>query len=273
MSELKTEGRVRFLGISNHGTFWTGDPEESMEKILLAAAEDGRFDVMLFVYNFLAKENGEKVLKVCSKKNIGTTLMKTNPVADYLYFQYEVEKYKKEGKEVPKFYSKLFDRYEKLVEESQGFVKKHNLKNPDNIRDAAIRYSLNNPFVNSVCTTFVNFDDVEGYLKLSGSRFSLQDKRKLAAYREGCSVFYCRHACGMCEASCPHHVPVNTVMRYNHYFVSQHREKHAMQKYSGLPTAKADRCSNCDGLCEAACPFNVPIHALLIEAHNRLSFT
>jgi len=271
MSELKTEGRVRFVGISNHGTFWTNEPAESMEKILLAAAEDGRFDVMLLVYNFLAKENGAKVLKACADKNIGTTLMKTNPVADYLYFKYEVDKYKKEGKEVPKFYNRLFRRYEKLVEESQYFVKKFNLENPNEIRDAAIRYSLDNPFVNSVCATFVNFEDVEDFLKLSGSRFSPQDKKTLAAYKKGCSIFYCRHACCLCESSCPHRVPVNTIMRYNHYFVAQHREKRAMLKYSELPTAKADRCLNCEGPCEAACPFNVPIHALLINAHNRLT--
>jgi predicted aldo/keto reductase-like oxidoreductase len=272
MSELKAEGRVRFVGISNHGTFWTNDPEESMEKILLAAVDDGRFDVMLFVYNFLAKENGGKILKACAEKNIGTTLMKTNPVADYLYFKHEVDQYKKEGKEVPEFYSRLFPRYEKLVEESQSFIKKYKLENPSEIRDAAIRYSLNNPFVNSVCITFVNFEDVEAFLKLSGSRFSPQDKKIIAAYREGCSIFYCRHACGLCESHCPYHVPVNTIMRYNHYFVAQHREKHAMLKYSMLPTSKADRCRDCEGLCEAACPFAVPIHPLLISAHNRLTF-
>jgi predicted aldo/keto reductase-like oxidoreductase len=272
MSELKAEGRVRFVGISNHGTFWTYDPAESMEKILLAAAEDGRFDVMLLVYNFLAKENGEKVLKICAEKNIGTTLMKTNPVADYLYIQYEVDKYKSEGKEVPEFYNRLFPRYEKWVEESQGFVKKYNLKNTHEIREAAIRYTLNNPQVNTVCTTFINFEDVEGFLKLSGSRFTPQDKKTLTAYAQACGSFYCRHACGLCESSCPHHVPMNTIMRYNHYFVAQHREKHAMRKYSGLLTAKADRCLYCEGQCEAACPFNVPIHALLINAHNRLTF-
>jgi predicted aldo/keto reductase-like oxidoreductase len=271
MSELKTEGRVRFVGISNHGTFWTNDPEESMEKILLAAAEDGRFDVMLLVYNFLAKENGEKVLKACAEKNIGTTLMKTNPVADYLYFKSEVEQLEKQGKDTPGYLKRLLPRYEQLVEEAQGFVKKYNLENPNEIRDAAIRYSLNNPHVHSVCATCNNFEEAEAFLKLSASRFTPQDERKLAAYTQGCGIFYCRHACGLCESSCPHHVPVNTIMRYNHYFVAQHREKHAMQKYFGLPTAKADLCLNCEGQCEAACPFNVPIHALLLNAHKRLT--
>ncbi|MGB6341077.1 MAG: aldo/keto reductase [Candidatus Aminicenantaceae bacterium] len=273
MSELKIEGRVRFVGISNHGTHWgILPPEESMEKILLAAAEDGRFDVMLLVYNYLAKENGEKVLKVCAEKNIGTTLMKTNPVADYLFFKSEVEQLEKEGKDIPGYLKRVLLRYEKLVEEAQGFIKKHNLKDTHEIKDAAIRYALNNPHVHTVCATCNNFEEAEAFLKLSGGRFTPQDKKTLTAYAQGCGIFYCRHACGLCEPSCPHHVPVNSIMRYNHYFVAQHREKHAMQKYSGLPTAKADLCLNCEGQCEAACPFNVPIHALLINAHKRLTF-
>jgi len=272
MSELETQERVRFVGISNHGTHWgILQPEESMEKILLAAAEDGRFDVMLLVYNYLAKENGEKVLEVCAEKNIGATLMKTNPVADYLFFKSEVEQLEKEGKDIPRYLKRVLLRYEQLVEEAQGFIKVHNLKDTHEIRDASIRYVLNNPHVHTVCTTCNNFEEAEAFLKLSGGRFTPQDKKTLTAYAQGCGIFYCRHACGLCESSCPHHVPVNSIMRYNHYFVAQHREKHAMQKYSGLPTAKADLCLNCEGQCEAACPFNVPIHALLINAHKRLT--
>src|SRR4030042_2103824 len=41
MQELKAEGRVRFLGVSHHGSFWFRDPEETMDRILLAAVEDG----------------------------------------------------------------------------------------------------------------------------------------------------------------------------------------------------------------------------------------
>jgi predicted aldo/keto reductase-like oxidoreductase len=272
MSELKTEGRVRFVGISNHGTYWGSlQPEESMEKILLAAAEDGRFDVMLLVYNFLAKENGEKVLEVCAEKNIGTTLMKTNPVADYLYFQNEVERLIKEGKDTPAYLKRVISRYELLVEEAQVYIKENNLKNNDEIRKAAVRYALDNPHVHTVCATCNTFEDAEAFIKLSGGRFSQKDKEILIAYEQGCGNFYCRHACGLCEASCPFHVPVNSIMRYNHYFVAQHREKHAMQKYSELPAAKADRCLSCEGHCEAGCPFKVPIHALLINAHGRLT--
>jgi len=54
VERLKAEGRVRFGGISCHGP--RGDEGDSLEKILVTAAEDGRFDLMLFTYNFLNKE-------------------------------------------------------------------------------------------------------------------------------------------------------------------------------------------------------------------------
>jgi ferredoxin len=138
------------------------------------------------------------------------------------------------------------------------------------MRDAAIRFCLSNPDVNAVCCSFRNFDDLGVYLPLSGTRLTDMEKEKLAAYKEGCAPLYCRHACGLCEPSCPHHVRVNTIMRYNHYFDAQGKEKYAMKKYAQL-SAKADLCRNCKGFCESACPHDVPIHALLNMAHHNLS--
>lgn len=54
--ELRAEGKVRFSGLSNHGAdnSLSGRLEEPMEDVVLAAAEDGRFDIVLCVFNFLA---------------------------------------------------------------------------------------------------------------------------------------------------------------------------------------------------------------------------
>ena len=271
MTQLKSEGKVRYVGLSNHGSNWADDPKESMEKILLAAASDGRFDVMLLAYNFMAREMGEKVLKACAEKNIGTTLMKTNPVGLYHEIKNTVDGMQKEGKDVSEFYTKLLARLKAKSAKAENFMKQYNLINPKDIRDATVRFVLNNPHVNTVCFTYNTFDDVESYIKLSGSRYSELDERKLVAYTKGCDNLYCRHACGLCEPHCPYKVQINTIMRYNHYFEAQGREKHAMSHYAQLPTAKADRCHNCEGFCEAACPFNIPIQGLLILAHRKLT--
>lgn len=270
MSQLKKEGRIRFVGVSNHGSFWFKEPKETMDKVLVAAAEDGRFDVFLLAYNFLQMDMGERVLEVCRQKNIGTALMKTNPVGIYYGLKERVEALQKEGKEVHKLYLEGLERYKQKATKAERFIKKYNLKNPDEIRDAAIRFVLDNSNVNTVCCSPKNFNQMERFINLSGTSLTQMEKNKLAAYRQGCGQLYCRHACGLCQPSCPHQVPVNTIMRYNHYFEAQGREKYALAKYASLPGPKADLCSNCQGFCETACPYGVPIQGMLIIAHQRL---
>ena len=76
IEKLKAEGRVKHAGLSCHGPRGEGD---SMQTVLTAAAEDGRFDLMLMAYNFMNAEDAEQVLAVCKEKNIGTVAMKTSP--------------------------------------------------------------------------------------------------------------------------------------------------------------------------------------------------
>ncbi len=270
MRQLKAEGRVRYVGLSNHGGQWLNDPEETMEKVHMTAVEDGRFDVVLLAYNFIAREQGERVLRACAEKKIGTTLMKTNPVGLYVYFKQEAEDLKREGKEVPAYVNKAVERMKVKVDQAEGFLKEHKLTTPDEIRDAAIRFVLSNRDVNTACITYNTFDDVKGHLRLSGTAFSSQEMALLDSYARSCGSLYCRHACGICEAECPHHVPVNTILRYQHYFAAQGREKHAMRKYAALTTPKADLCFDCEGFCESACPYGVPAQGLLALAHKRL---
>ncbi len=270
MTELKAEGRVKHCGLSNHGSQYK-DKVDPTEKVIGAAVEDGRFDVILMVYNFIQKDSGETLLKMCREKNIGTTLMKTNPVGGYTMIKESMEALEKEGKDIPPVYKMILPRFKLKADQAQEFIKKYNLQNNSQIREAAIRFVLSNQDMNAVCISFRNFDDVENHIKLSGMRMTGEDKAMLAAYREGCGPFYCRHACGKCEPRCPYGVPVNTIMRYNHYFGAQGREKYAMLEYAKLNTAKADLCQDCKGHCESACPYGVPIHGLLLLAHQRLT--
>jgi predicted aldo/keto reductase-like oxidoreductase len=242
-----------------------------MEQVATAAAEDGRFDVMLFVYNYLQREQGERILKVCREKNVGTTLMKTNPILNYLEFQEIAEKEKAAGREVPDQLKNILPRLKERADAAEAFKKEHDLTDFDQVRDAAVRFVLSNPNVNTACLTIKNFKDLEFYTALSGARFGSVEERALEIYRQSMGQFYCRHACGVCESQCPHQVPVNTIMRYDLYFKGQGREKTAMQNYASLPTSKADKCRNCDGHCERACPFGVPVQGLLALAHDTLT--
>lgn len=270
IKDLKAEGKVRFSGLSNHGSQW-GDVPETMEKVHLAAAEDGRFDVALLVYNFIQHEMGENILKAYKKKNVGATLMKTNPVLNYMERKVEIDKAEEEGRDIPPRAKALVDRLKARADQAEGFKNKYNLTNFNEIRDAAIKFVLDNPDVNSACPTILNYSDLEAYVSLSGSKFDLKSRNTLAAYKATYSEFYCRHACGECEPQCPYGVPVNTIMRYNHYFMGQGKEKAAMLEYASLPTNKADVCSKCEGHCEKACPYGVRVQGLLMLAHQRLT--
>jgi len=271
--QLKREGKIRFTGVSHHGSQWVlEEPKESMETILLKAAEDGRFDVMLLAYNFLKEDQSERVLEVCAREKVGTTLMKTNPVRSYNMLQEWLKRARtSRGKELTEEDRKNLARFEKKVEKAQEFIKRHNLKSDQEIRDAALKFCLSNLHVNTVCLTVMNFEQARDYLRLSGSRLESKDIALLAAYKNDCGSLYCRHACGLCEPSCPYQVPVNTIMRYDHYFVSQGREKHAISKYAAL-RSQAKFCQSCAGHCEPACPYGLPVRALLSAAHQTLTF-
>ena len=271
MKQLKSEGKIRFVGASHHGSFWYKSPDVSMDKILLAAVADGRFDVFLLAYNFLQMDGGEKVLQACQEKNIGAVIMKSTPVAKYYKIKASVEKMKEQGKEVNPFYKEGLERYEKMMAQAEGFLEKYDLKDPAEIKDAAIRFVLDNPKVSAVCCSLQTYEEAERALKLSGSTLSDMDKARLAQYEKAAGQLYCRHACGLCEPDCPHGVPVNTIMRYHHYFATQGREKEAMLNYDRIPGANASVCAGCPGHCESVCPHNIPIQGMLLLAHNQLT--
>ena len=270
VADLKKEGKVRFIGAASHGSRSPGQGEP-METVLLGAIDDGRFDLVLLVYNFIQREAGEQILEAAANKNIATTIMKSNPLGRYFEMQEKIEKMKKAGEPIDEKTQKFIAQMEETAKKAESFIQKNNLKNPAEIKAAALKFVLSNPHVHTLNLAFNNFDDIRNNLILSGSGLRKKDENILAAYKAVCGGLYCRHACGICESSCPHHVPVNTIMRYSHYFEAQGSEKIAMEKYARLEAPKADHCRNCAGWCESSCPYGVPIQGLLNIAHAQLT--
>jgi predicted aldo/keto reductase-like oxidoreductase len=272
--ELKAEGKVRFTGLSNHGTEHklAGPIKDEMDKVILTAANDGRFDVVLFTYNFIQKEMGDRILKACKNINMGTTLMKTNPEKFYQDMQDILERNRERGRKIGEQFFEIMEEYKTLIDKGEGFMKKYGITGAEKARDAAIKFCLSNPDVHSVCPTMNSFEELETFVALSGTRLDPEGKAMLADYESGLGQYYCRHACGQCEGSCPQGVPVNTIMRYFHYFAAQGREKFAMEKYHALPGNSADTCSNCgESYCEKTCPYRVPVQGLLVLAHQAMT--
>ncbi len=270
VAELKKAGKVRFSGAGTHGSRTPGQGEP-MDQVLLAAVEDGRFDVMLVVYNFLQKEPGDKVLEAASKKDLGLTIMKSNPLGRYYSTMDRIEQLKKDGQPIDERLQKSMEQMAETAKQAEAFIQKNGLKTAAEIKAAALKFVLSDTRVHTLNLAFNTFDDVQNLLALSGQSLGGKDRVLLASYENDCGSLYCRHACGVCEAACPNGVPVNSIMRFNHYFEAQGSEKHAMAEYAALETARADACRTCPGPCEAACPHGVPVRALLCMAHGQLT--
>lgn len=281
-AKLKADSRLRFVGVSNHGS--RSEEEESMDGVLVAAAEDGRFDLMLIAYNFMNREKGDKVLAACKKNNVGTTAMKTAPGSvkmDALdpdnpserwakYIARQVEAGEKR-EDVVKDIQDYIAESEKAFAEAKPFMEKHGITDREGLRMAGVQWVLSNPEMQTTCMGFRDFDSIDRFLPLSGTTMARAQMDALDQYRVAASSLYCRHACADCAGVCPAAVPVSTVMRYAYYFTEQGREKHAMIKYAGLGFGDALPCDTCKGLCTGACPHGVNIKANVLTAHNLLT--
>jgi predicted aldo/keto reductase-like oxidoreductase len=277
--QLMQEGRLKHRGISCHGSYFPGNPEDTMQNILLCAIEDGRFDLLLVVYNYLYPDEGGIILKEAKKRNIGTTVMKSNPVKMYQFMKSYVDNLPEE-EEIPEHWQKTYKEFEQHTKDAYAYLEANGITSSDEkLRDVAIRFALDNQDNDCTLSMFENFDDLEVHLGLSGSKLSADDRRNLDVYRTALSQLYCRHGCTVCESACPNKFPINTIMRYNYYFSVKRREKEAMAKYARLAADSRfkpgipDVCGNCPGYCQKACPYAVSIQPLLAIAHNTLSFS
>jgi predicted aldo/keto reductase-like oxidoreductase len=271
-SKLRDAKLVRFSGISCHGSNYVINPKDTMADIISAAVESDRYDLMMFVHNYVQNEMGEKILKVCEQKGVGTLLMKTDPFGGYfLRFIKEVNDSKLKNDSISQDVKIVYDKMIKKQNEAQPFLKKYGYLEDASYKKAALSFVLNNPLVHSALISFKNFDDVNEYVNLSGSRLDNENTALIDSLVRYFGFSYCRHACGKCEKNCPNNVPINTIMRYNHYFMAQAMKEYSIKNYNELPGAKADKCIACEGLCEKACPYNVMIQSLLTIAHCNLT--
>ena len=272
MKQLKAEGRIRFTGVSCHGAAHLADPEESIDKVLLAAVDDGRFDVFLMTYNFMNAPQAEIVLDACEKKGIGTAIMKSNPVVIYNILDGYIKKMEEKGDTIPEYYAVFHDKYLKQNEYAKEYFSTYDIKNNDELSKAAQLFVLSNVKAHTTCFDCRNLEDVDWILKLSGKKLDSLHTDLLDHYRENFGYLNCRIGCNLCEKSCPHKMPINTIMRYNYYFQKKGDQKHAMELYSKLNSPKPELCKSCPGYCENACPYGVAAKGLLAMAHDNLGF-
>jgi len=284
--KLKADGKLKHAGISSHGP--RGEEPDAMDTVLIKAAESGHFDVMLLSYGFVNAEEGERVLKVCKEKNIGTTIMKSAtglmemPVLDvenpsemiqgwFEYLEGMGNTREQAIERITKYLEREGPRFEESLKLSKPFIEKHGIKSQDELDMKSLQWVLRNPDAHTICPSTPTFDALDKVLTLSGTELSAAGAQFLDEYARAYEAYNCSFSCTECAGACPHKVPVSTIMRYAYYYRKQGREKHAMRKYARLGTQNAAVCLDCDAPCVGACPYGVQAQARLFEAHGLLT--
>jgi len=264
--KLKKEGKIRFRGLSCHGTFWWQEPGGTLEEILMAAIDDGRYDVLFFPYNFLEPEMGERIIKACKTMNIGTMIMKSNPISVFE----DYENILKRGDKLGILEQSDYEKKRLQMNKARDFFRKYQLTDMEKLKDGAYQFILNNKDVSTICCRFRNFNDIEKYVRLSGTTLDNLTAELLSDFKDCLGFLNCRIGCNYCENSCPNHLPVNTIMRYYYYSQALKEKVTASKYYREIESLKVGACKRCNGPCEKACPHNIAIRELLADADRIL---
>lgn len=268
--QLKRENKARYCGIACHGHYWLDETRETMEQICQTAIDDGRIDIILLVYNFMQYDEGERILRACHNKGIGTLVMKGDPIPRYRSALNLLDGMF--GGAMPDGTpTRITDKFKKEIMDFEKFLETRGIADENEIHDSAVKFVLNNPYVNSYLYGFGSYELIDRIVPLSGQEFTTRDSELLSSYEKNCGSMYCRHACGICEPACPHKIPVNDLLRYRHYNVGNGDEAYALRQYNGSDGPKADKCFDCEGFCEKACPYGVYARSMLIDAHCGLN--
>jgi aryl-alcohol dehydrogenase-like predicted oxidoreductase len=216
MDQLKAEGRVKSVGVSCHGSAWYLPPEEDLETVLMAAVNDGRFDVFLMTYNFVNREEAERVLRACAGKKIGTAIMKSNPMITFKAIEGYVNRFREEGQPVN---DTLLAWHDRLLDKSnlaKDFFSPYGIVDDEQLVDAAIQFVISNPDAHSVCLPFKNLAELERWSLLSGRSLSEEQASLLDFYLDKFGELNCHLGCRECAAACPHNVLARPMLSMAH---------------------------------------------------------
>jgi predicted aldo/keto reductase-like oxidoreductase len=147
------------------------------------------------------------------------------------------------------------------------------LKEGGTIRQAVLKWMLAQPNIHTVSVSMRTIEEIDEFVAASGKpELTPDEKKALKGYGRLLDSDYCRPGCNGCMNACPYEVPIPDILRYRLYFNNYGREKYAMGLYKRLPESRsAAMCSNCRGLCESSCSFNLAIRTKLLRAHDELT--
>ncbi len=257
--KAKKEGKVRFFGVSNHSA--------DIGDIVKQSINDDLFNNLTLAYNYLSAKEVSDYIDEAAKKGKSIVAMKAL-LGAYLA--------KVPGWEKQLSFTENFDSLS--LDQKMGMMIRHGMSGDikkyisSEFVISAQKWVLSNPNVNTLLTTFRNFQDVDNYLQASGQKFGWKDKEILDTQVAFIWDKYCRIGCDLCHSSCPKGVPVNDILRFQMYYENYGDKRMAVDGYSGLPKDKTgSNCLDCDAPCQKSCPYGLAVKERLMNTHGTLS--
>ena len=233
--DLKKQGKIRFIGISEHTK-----PAE----VLRLAAACGRYDCAMVAFSLVKGDWGgmartdmasmDPALKIAQEKDLGIMAIKAALKAEEMLAKTSDPKLTKKG----------YSTYQ-----------------------LCYRYILGVPGVHTVACGMTTLTHVTENLAVPAIELAAAEwagLRQVAAASGVCGF------CGTCLDACPAGVAIQDILRFHGYFSHGHVAA-AREEYAALaPEARAPACRDC-GRCEDLCPGRVPIRRQLRQAHAALA--
>jgi len=214
---------------------FTGFSSHNAKLTLKQALETDFAQVVLFMYNHMEGKDIEPLIKALREKGLGTVAMKI-------------------------FAGGMQGNLKSLVSKEVSYPQ------------AAIRWVMSNPHVDTCIPTLSSYSHVEEYITASGQALNRADLKLIAGYQRQADNLYCRVSCRECLSACPNNVAVNDILRYAMYYENFRREKEAIGYYAEMePERKPLGCADCPGYCESACPYGLQVRNRLLHSHEILT--
>jgi predicted aldo/keto reductase-like oxidoreductase len=234
---LKKEGLVKHLAISQHHYNSIGG--DMAWEIMHYLADNRPYEATQFFYTYGDRKEVAEWIEVAKKKDIGTIAMKTMGGV---------------GRAAQD------DKFRKLLADP-----KYQDSTPGS---AMVKWLKSNESLTAAVIATKNFDQ---FRENAGAAMSLamnpQDHAALgllSVHNKGLTCLLC----AQCVSSCPEHIGVADIFRYERYARDYHDMDRARKEYAAL-TRNGTACVGC-GDCLPACTQEINIPAKLKEVHRLL---
>jgi uncharacterized protein len=234
---LKKEGLVKHLAISQH--HYPNIGGDMAWEILTYLADNQPFDATQFFYTYGDRKEVQEWIEVAKQKDIATIAMKTMGGVG-----------RAAGDQ--KFQKLLADP--KYLGSTPGA--------------AMVKWLKSNPNLTGAVIATRNFDQFRENMGAAASLAMRPQDRSaltlLSGYNKGLTCLLC----AQCVSSCPEHIGISDIFRYERYARDYHDLDRARTEYAAL-TRNGTSCVGC-GDCLPTCSQEIDIAAKLKDVHRLL---